>query len=454
MLSLAAADARDPVDAARAFLASLNRSGPLVVAVSGGGDSVALLGACREVLAAGGLAPRRLIAATVDHGLRPGSAGEARQVRGLCADLGIEHHILSWTGEKPRSGVQAAARLARYRLLGDLAGRLGAVGVATAHTRDDQAETVAMRAGRHGGEEAARGLAGMAPATLFDRSCWILRPFLGTGREQLRRWLSARGTGWIDDPSNEDERFERVRVRRQRGAGAATPGVAERQEARRLASDAVAALLTERGRTDGGFLLSLDLAGGDRADRALRDAAALMMSVAGGRPHLPGRETARRLAAFLAAGTPSRFTASRAVAELRGGRLYVYRERRNLPLLRVAAGERRLYDSRYRIAVTGGQTVEISPPERDEAAEVGNHPELSGIPTGVARRAFAAEPVFRCDGDGFSVWQAKPPGVEVVRHFAPFDVFLPLFDYMLANRCAALFGQDAYPPPPVGAPAA
>src|SRR5690606_34084152 len=106
----------------------------------------------------------RLIAATVDHGLRPASTGEAAAVGELCRNLGIEHEVLDWSGDKPSRGIQAAARLARHRLLADFAASRGAFAVFTGHTHDDQAETILMRAERGGG----RGSAGIPPATLYD----------------------------------------------------------------------------------------------------------------------------------------------------------------------------------------------------------------------------------------------------------------------------------------------
>ena len=448
----AAAQAGDPVAVARAFLNSLVHAGPLVVAVSGGGDSVALLAACQAALSGEGGAARRLIAATVDHGLRPGSAAEARQVGAFCAELGIEHRILEWTGEKPATGVQAAARMARYRLLAGLAREAGAAGVATAHTRDDQAETVAMRAGRR--DDGSRGLAGMAPATLFERSCWILRPFLGVARDDLRRWLSARGIAWIDDPSNDDERFERVRVRRH---GLSRPSDDELARWRRSRLDdaaAVAGAIAARAECHGGIVVSLDLAGGGAADPAVAEAARLLMSIAGGRAHLAGRETAGRLAAFIGAGRAGGFTAARALAGLAGGRLWIHRERRDLPSLALGPGERGLYDGRYRLANTGSAPVRVVPPGLRPTAGTGNLPPLPGLPAGVARRALSAEPVLVRGGREAFLLEDGLDDIEVLRHFAPFDVFLPLFDIMLAARCAALFGQKPYPPPPLAAPTA
>ena len=181
----------------------------VVVAVSGGGDSIALLHLVHSYLARErpGIP---LIAATVDHGLRPESAAEARRVARACAPLGVAHRTLEWHGARPATGLQAAARQARYRLLTGLARREGAPIVLTGHTADDQAETVAMRKAR---AATGPGLSGIDRATLSERAVWFVRPLIDTGRHALRAWLSERGIGWIDDPGNDDRRFERARVR-------------------------------------------------------------------------------------------------------------------------------------------------------------------------------------------------------------------------------------------------
>ena len=176
-----------------------------MIALSGGSDSTALLSLARDVLSAE-TGSGRLVAATVDHGLRAESAAEARRCADLCGSLGIAHVILRWDGDKPATGVQTAARAARYRLLaGEAAGGI----VLTGHTLDDQLETVAMRRARGPG----RGLSGIAPATLFEGGTWFVRPLLALRRGALRDHLAAAGLGWIEDPSNRDRRFERVRVR-------------------------------------------------------------------------------------------------------------------------------------------------------------------------------------------------------------------------------------------------
>ena len=204
--------ARDPVAwRARAAFGriALAPGRAAVVAVSGGGDSIALLHLVRAYLARE-RPGTPLIAATVDHGLRPESAAEARQVALACASLGIPHRTLEWDGARAATGLQAAARQARYRLLTGLARREGAPIVLTGHTADDQAETVAMRKARAPG---GRGLSGIDRATLSQRAVWFARPLIDIGRHALRTWLSERGIGWIDDPGNDDRRFERVRVR-------------------------------------------------------------------------------------------------------------------------------------------------------------------------------------------------------------------------------------------------
>ena len=181
---------------------------PLIAAaLSGGGDSMALC------LLADPWARRRggrLVALTVDHGLRPGSAGEAEQAGGWLGARGIAHHVLRWRGEKPSRGVQAAAREARYRLLRRWCARHGALHLLLAHHLEDQAETFLMRLARGSGVD---GLAAMAPLS-EDQGILLLRPLLGTAKARLVATLRQHKQPWIEDPSNRDPAFERVRVRR------------------------------------------------------------------------------------------------------------------------------------------------------------------------------------------------------------------------------------------------
>lgn len=176
------------------------------VAVSGGSDSTALLCCAADWAKGAGV---RLVAATVDHGLRPEAAGEAAAVALMCQRLGVDHEILQWQGWGGAGNVMAEARAARYRLLAKWAQHNTLDTVLLGHTLDDQAETFLMRLGRRAGVD---GLAAMA--TRFDRNGQVFgRPLLSVRRVSLRDMLRVRGVAWIDDPSNEDMRFDRVKIR-------------------------------------------------------------------------------------------------------------------------------------------------------------------------------------------------------------------------------------------------
>jgi tRNA(Ile)-lysidine synthase len=178
----------------------------LAVAVSGGSDSLALtLLAADWARAQGG----RITAITVDHGLRPESAGEARQVKAWLGEHGIHHVTLRWRGLKPDSGLPAAARAARYRLLADYCRRQGLLHLLLAHQSEDLAETFLIRLGHGSG---LVGLAAMAAITEFE-GVRLLRPLLRVSRGALQATLKARRQGWVEDPTNRDMTFERARLR-------------------------------------------------------------------------------------------------------------------------------------------------------------------------------------------------------------------------------------------------
>ena len=178
----------------------------LGVAVSGGGDSTALLRLLADIAQTEQV---ELFAATVDHGLRPESAAEAEAVAMLARGWNIPHETLKWGGWTGAGNLQDAARRARYRLLTDWARGLGLDAIALGHTADDQAETVLMRLGRAAG---VSGLSAMAPIRR-EGGIMLLRPLLSTTREDLRTYLRAAGIDWIEDPSNHDQRFDRIKAR-------------------------------------------------------------------------------------------------------------------------------------------------------------------------------------------------------------------------------------------------
>ncbi|APX84618.1 tRNA lysidine(34) synthetase TilS [Methylorubrum extorquens] len=178
---------------------------PALLAVSGGPDSTALMHAAARS------GRDRFRVATVDHALRPGSADEARAVGRLATELGLIHTILTWDAPRHGSRVQASARGARYRLLTDHAERIGAGLILTAHTLDDQAETVLMRLIAGSGPS---GLAGMRDERPLAPGIRLVRPFLNLSKADLVAYCEMHRLPFLRDPSNTDERFTRARLRR------------------------------------------------------------------------------------------------------------------------------------------------------------------------------------------------------------------------------------------------
>jgi tRNA(Ile)-lysidine synthase len=203
-------DDNSPISAseAKALFASFASAPALVIAVSGGPDSVALmwlLARWRKALRRG----PELFTVTVDHALRKESAREAAEVKRLARALELPHRTLRWSGTKPATGVPAAAREVRYRLLAQAAARASATHILTAHTRDDQAETVLMRLLR------GSGVAGLsAMAALRERDGLVIaRPLLDVPKSRLIATLDKARIAFADDPTNRDTAFTRPRLR-------------------------------------------------------------------------------------------------------------------------------------------------------------------------------------------------------------------------------------------------
>jgi tRNA(Ile)-lysidine synthase len=179
-------------------------TGPVVLAVSGGSDSTALMH-----LAAGSIDPERLHVITVDHGLRD-VADEVALVAAQSEALSLKHSVLSWEWDG-KGNLQAAARIGRWAAIAQwVADQPANVCCLTGHTHDDQAETVLMRLARGSG---VAGLAGMQPVGATPTGLRIYRPLLQETRADLRAWLLEHGVKWSDDPSNDDLRFDRVKAR-------------------------------------------------------------------------------------------------------------------------------------------------------------------------------------------------------------------------------------------------
>lgn len=428
------------IDAGRLFAGlCLDERPSVVAAVSGGGDSLALLFLLKSFLDGRARRPD-LLAVTVDHRLRPESAEEAQGVARLCAAHGIRHRTVVWEGEKPATGVAAAARAARHRLLAEAAVAASTDLVLTGHTEDDQAETVTMRAARGPG----LGGAGIAPATLHDGRVWFARPLLSTRRAALRACLSAAGIAWIDDPTNVDIRYERARTRRALDAAAIA---AAAEEARRAA-----VARGELGRRAGALIskhatrpapglvrISRELFGERDRDAALH-ALRLLLATVGGREHLPDERRAAALFDRLATGRRGG-TLSRAVADQRADAVYLYREARNLPTLPLGP-KPALWDGRYRLSAAAVRlaAAPLGPGKAAEAAPGAAPPQL-------LRRALAAEPALWRDGECLGP-AADRPEATCRPVIGPYARYLPSFDLAAADAVARMVGADPPPDPP------
>ena len=241
---MSAAEEAAPIGDAEAdrLFADLVDESALVLAVSGGADSTALLYLLARWRKRHKPSPK-LHAVTIDHGLRPQSRSEASGVKRIAAQLGVVHRTMRWAGEKPLTGLQEKARAERYRLLLAAAHRAGARCVITAHTLDDQAETVLFRLARGSGLAGIGAMARVSHAGFHGPvmrgargSPALVRPLLGVAKARLVATLHAAGIAHVEDPSNADPRFARVRWRKLAPVLAAEGLTAERlvQLARRV----------------------------------------------------------------------------------------------------------------------------------------------------------------------------------------------------------------------------
>lgn len=426
-----------------------------VAAISGGSDSTALLVLLKNHFDRF-LPSARLVAVTVDHALRSASAAEARTVAGLCEQLGIIHRTVAWEGTKPSTGLPAAARETRYRLLAGVARDEGLGIVVTGHTADDQAETVAMRQARDEG----RGLAGMAPATLYDGDIWILRPLLAERRSTLRALLTAEGLGWIDDPTNLDPAFERPRVRASLAENQnrlddllaiAGRAAQEREGLSRRAAD----LISLHASRPAGGLLRLEPAFAGEADRpAARHALRILLATTGGTSFLPDSGRTAGLFATLSAGS-GRATLSRTVLDVRRAGIFLHREARDLPAPSMPS-DGTFWDGRYRITFSDGADGCVIAPLDGEAARQAVDPARAGAPASLFRAAQAAEPAL-WRGDvclGTLSESGTLPGVAATPVVAPFARFLSGFDLEVARVVSPLIGAAPLPASPLRVPAA
>lgn len=334
----------------------------MALAVSGGSDSTALMRLVHD-FARGRHPDLRISVLTVDHGLRAASAAEALEVGRWAAELGLVHHVLSWEGPKPRTGLQAKARAARYGLLAQWCRSHGADLLLTGHTLDDQAETVLMRLMR---TSSPASLAGIPQHGEWD-GVRLFRPLLAVRRQALRDYLSSLDQGWIEDPSNEDAGFERVRLRQSLPA-LARSGVTPERLARLAAAGARTSALLEQA---AGRWLRLWLREEEQGvcqlparqflglPEALQQRVlALVIGHYGGGGHEPEAEEFRRLARWVAAGKGRR-TLGGALVGRRKNDFWVTREAARIapePLKVPDSGEA-LWDNRFLVEAPPGSLV-------------------------------------------------------------------------------------------------
>ena len=426
-----------PLEAARLFIEKISKPARILVAVSGGSDSTGLLIALHRVLTDTDRRDISLQTVTIDHALRDESAEEARGVAALCARHGIPHHIRRWDGEKPATGISAGARLARYALMGEVAAEIGADVIAIGHTLGDQQETIAMRGARSQRPDNL-GLAGMADAVLYARRHWIVRPFLCSTRQDIRDFLIGQGQSWYDDPSNDDAKYERVRMRNL--PLEPQEKLIDQSINRSELSSAAAHWLEKQAESYLDCLIKINATGLQDDPAAVRYALSVLASVIGGRRFTMAADSMDRVMAFLSKGEPGRVTASRTVFDLRKDALYLMRENRDIPSLAVAPGTTALWDERFEITNLSTRTLLVGGKDAHMAVDL-----PASIPKGVAKRVMQTRPFFEVEGDKGSVLGAGE--VDIRPLLVPYDLFLPRFDLQLANVIARLIGRSAYPQP-------
>ncbi len=355
------------------LFASLRAFDGLVVAVSGGSDSMALLHLIdrwrRKLEATTGETPPEIVVATVDHGLRTAAKDEAAFVAEQSAKLGLDHETARWHGAKPETGIQEAARAARYQLLEDLAvGRwptLARIAIVTAHTRDDQVETFLMRLARGSGLEGLTGMNNVRRLGLLTTVA-LVRPLLDISKARLVATLQVHGSSWCEDPSNQDDHFERVRVRNAQQAlddlGLTHEMVSKSIARMRRANEALEENVNEMARD-----ARLDLHDGLYA-RFNRDAFVTRA------PELRVRFLMRLIRAFGGQSLPARLIKVEALSErlVSGGdtthalggcliktsanHMVILREpdRNPFPTFELKPGDIKIWDRRFRVSVSGG----------------------------------------------------------------------------------------------------
>jgi tRNA(Ile)-lysidine synthase len=349
-----------------ALLSCLDGFAHAGLAVSGGADSMALMHLAHEWQQETG-ARTRLTVLTVDHGLRPKADEDASWVAERAREFGLECAVLRWRPGDKKSRIQADARNTRYRLMADYAHANNLDTLVTAHHLDDQAETLLMRLGRGSGLD---GLAGI-PARNHWAGIAVRRPFLDVPKARLVATLEKKGTAWLEDPSNDDTRFERVRVRQAMDEleklGIGAEALARTARRLRRASEALDDIAGE-------FLASnavLDEAGFCRIDaRALAGAPAetalralgRAIQVMGGQVSPPRLSKLETLRDALVSGEQGAMTLGgcRLLRQMANFLVLRERGRHGLEDITLQPGEARLWDNRYHVSLGESSDTPVS----------------------------------------------------------------------------------------------
>lgn len=409
------------------------------LAVSGGRDSVAMMHLVAAARDRTSPFPE-IIVYSVDHGLRAAAADECRQVAGWAGTLGFAHRILTWRGERPVANVQANARDIRYTMLREAAQSDGAAAVVTAHHLEDQAETFLLRLARGSG---VRGLSAMSEAADI-RGLIILRPLLDVPRQQLEEVLRKSGQDWIEDPSNDQDRYDRIRIRKAGKSLAAiglTPRrIAETARSLQRAQEALdhyaarAVSTAVKVHAQGFVSVNWPVLQREPKEVALRVLAQMIEAVSGA-DYPPRLSALERLSARICDHSGGR----RRVATLSGcaferdrDDVWIYREagRRGFPEARLCAGKPLIWDNRFCVEQVGGgklsgNVLALGTLAPEKQRMNGSVPVCDLFPKSTPKRAIATVPAFVVDneivqiGGGFTAFASNHCDAVIFRPIHP-----------------------------------
>ena len=443
----------------------------ILVAVSGGSDSIALLYLLNDWAKVSNRA--KLTVATIDHGLRKAAAGEAKQVGLIAQQLGLPHVTKLWKARKPQSGVSQKAREARYALLSEIARDVGATTIALGHNLDDQRETILMRAERSGYSNFENlhddfsniGLSGIRPKSTYCgppnfTPVGLVRPLLTIARGELRSYLGKIGVSWIDDPSNKDVQYERVRLRRTLEAHPENYPSGEKiskfsdQVAlfrENLALDCVAVINKHvhwqqyLEFADGVLLIERE-AFADGNSSVMQYLLRVLIGIVGGRDFYIGPSKAVQLVDDIKNGLSNRSSLGSTIVDLQRDQICIWRENRNLPTIETDETSDHVicWDGRiiYRFSaeqLKQGLVLRALGEEGFEQFE----DDLRQLLKPLSQKSLITQPAIFSQGQlvfaPFLPWKADGFAAPEFQYWSPsIEQFLPECDFQLAREITQL----------------